>query len=304
MISAVQVWSADDWEIFAQSLLHGRHGPLQVQKIPAAHKGDFGIDYYCTKDAVAYQCYAVEEPIEISVRADRQKKKITTDVGKLVKNHVEIGKLFHGVPIKHWVLMTPLHDSKEVNLHCAKKTVELRNLSCPVLDPLVEVIIQDPGNFPDDSVALGISALSKVTLSIPMPSQSELTKWAAGSSDLLANATGKLKKRAAPNELDKVVSETVKSFLQGNALLDALRSGSPDLHEKIMSAIRSRARRLEFAGPQSGGSAGQILHTELDALIAGLQAAAPNLSFENAEQIAYGAVCEWIMRCPLDFPNA
>ena len=303
ILNAVQVWNPDDWEIFAQSLLHRRHGPLHVQKIPAAHKGDYGIDYYCTKDAVAYQCYAVEEPIDISVRAERQKKKITTDIGKLVKNHVEIGKLFHGVPIRHWVLMAPRHDSKDINLHCAKKTKDLRDVGCSAFDPMVEVTIQDPSYFPNDAVALGMSALSKVTLSIPTPSPSDLATWAAGSSDLLANATGKLKKRAAPDKLDDVVSDAVRSFLQGNALLDALRSGSPDLHEKVMSAVRSRARRLEFAGPQSGGSAGEILHAELDALIAAMQAAAPSLSAENAEQIAYGSICEWIMRCPLDFPN-
>jgi hypothetical protein len=263
MLSAVQVWNPDDWELFAQSLLHGRHGPLHVQKIPAAHKGDYGIDYYCTKDAVAYQCYAVEEPIDISVRAERQKKKITTDVGKLFKNHLEIAKLFHGVPIRHWVLLAPLHDSKDVNLHCAKKTKDLRDHSCPSFDAMIEVIIQDPSNFPNDVVALGVSALSKVNLSIPKPSNSELATWAAGSSDLVANATQKLKKRAAPDKLDDAVSEAVRSFLQGNALLDALRSGSPDLHEQVMSAVRSRARRLEFAGPQSSGSAGQILHAEL-----------------------------------------
>ena len=122
-------------------------------------------------------------------------------------------------------------------------------------------------------------------------------------SNLLVNATEKLRKRAAPDKLDDVVGEAVKSFLQGNALLDALRSGSPDLHEKVMSAVRSRARRLAFAGPQLGGSPGQILHAELDALIAAMQEAAPSLSLENAEQIAYGSICEWIMRCPLDFPD-
>lgn len=180
----------------------------------------------------------------------------------------------------------------------------MRNTGVTTFAPEVEVIIQDPSNFPNDSVALGMSALSQVTLSIATPSKAELATWAASSSDLLANATGKLKKRAPPDKLDDVVGEAVRSFLQGNALLDALRSGSPDLHEKVMSAIKSRARRLEFAGPQAAGSAGEILHAELDALIAAMKVSAPSLSAENAEQIAYGSICEWIMRCPLDFPNA
>ncbi|MFG1379349.1 hypothetical protein [Xanthobacter autotrophicus] len=303
MSSAIQVWNPDDWELFAFSLLQGRHGPLHVHKIPAAHKGDYGVDYYCTKESVAYQCYAVEEPIDIATRAERQKKKITNDLGKLIANHVEIAKIFLGVPVRHWILVAPLHDSKEVNLHCAKKTKDLRDAGCTALDPMIEVMIQDPSSFPPDAVALGMSTLSEVALSIPSPSQKELDSWVAGSSDLLANATQKLKKRATPDQLDGVVAEAVRSFLQGNALLDALRSGSPDLHEKVMSAIKARTRRLQFAGPKAGGSAGEILHAELDALVAAIRAAAPSLSNENAEQVAYGSICEWIMRCPLDFPH-
>lgn len=304
MESAVQVWNPDDWESFSLSLLQHRHGILNVHKIPAAHQGDFGIDYYCTKAAVAYQCYAVEEPIDISTRAERQKKKITTDLRKIVANHVEITKLFLGLPIKHWILLAPNHDSKDVNLHCSKKTADMRKANCPALDVTFEVGIHDPSSFPKDAVALGISSVSSTRLSIPPPSQQELDAWIAGSTDLLANATRKLSKRTGVDQVQEAVADATKSFLQGNALLDALRNGSPELHEKVMSAINSRARRLQFAGPQGGETAGAILHNELDSLISAMRSAAPSLSNENAEQIAYGAISEWIMRCPLDFPNA
>ena len=289
--------------MFSLRLLQNRHSQLNVQKIPAAHKGDYGIDYYCTKDAVAYQCYSVEEPVDIAMRAERQKRKITTDLAKVLANHLEIGKLFLGAPIKHWVLLAPRHDSKEVNLHCAKKTGDLRDANCSALDALFEVVIHDPSSFPTAAVTAGISSLSTVKLAIPNPSQEELDTWAAGSSDLLANATRKLKKRTGPNQVRAAVAEAISSFLQGNAMLDALRTGSPDLHEKVMSAIKSRARRLQFAGPQGGSTAGAILHTELDALISAMRTAAASLSDENAEQIAYGSISEWIMRCPLDFPD-
>ncbi len=130
VVSAVQIWNPDDWEAFALCLLQSRHGALKVHKIPAAHKGDFGIDYYCTAEAVAYQCYAVQEPIDIATRSVRQQKKITTDIGKLLLNLGEVSKLFLGSPIKHWILLAPKHDSKEVNLHCSKKTLEVRAHKC------------------------------------------------------------------------------------------------------------------------------------------------------------------------------
>ncbi len=103
-----------------------------------------------------------------------------------------------------------------------------------------------------------MASLSKVTLSIPSPTQSEVDSWSVGSTNLLTNATEKLKKRASPDQLDEFVAEAVRSFLQGNALLDALRSSSPELHEKVITAVKSRARRLQFAGPQAGDTAGQV----------------------------------------------
>ena len=304
MVGAVQVWNPDDWEAFSLHLLQTRHGPLNVQKIPAAHKGDFGLDYYCIKDAVAYQCYSVLEPIDISMRADRQKAKITRDLAKVVKNQTEIAKLFLGAPIRHWILLVPLHDSKEVNLHCSKKTADMRKAGCGILDSNFEVSVHDTGNFPASAVATGMSAIGNVRLAIPMPSDAELAAWQAGSLQLLANTTRKLSKRAQPSDLDETVADTMKAFLQATALLDALRNGSPDLHEKVMLAVNSRARRLKFVGPKTGQPPSEVLGGELDMMIGALKEAAPSLSDENAEQIAYGTIAEWIMRCPLDFADA
>jgi hypothetical protein len=215
VVSAVQVWNPDDWEVFALSLLQSRHGPLSVHKIPAAHKGDFGIDYYCTTQAVAYQCYAVQEPIDIATRANRQKKKITIDTGKIISNASDVSKLFMGTPIKHWILLTPLHDSKEVNLHCSKKTLEIRGLNCPHLDGHFEVSIHDQQSFPADAVAAGIAAMTTVTLDVPSPTSAEMMHWQVGSPSLLANATHKLMKRAGPHKIQEAVAEAVRSFLQG-----------------------------------------------------------------------------------------
>ncbi|MGJ4940641.1 hypothetical protein ACQR1W_08730 [Bradyrhizobium sp. HKCCYLS1011] len=275
MINQVQIWNPDDWELFSLGLLQNRHGPLNVQKIPAAHKGDYGIDYYCTNDLVAYQCYSVEEPVDIATRAERQKTKITKDLSKLLANYLDIAKLFLGVPIKHWILLAPLHDSKEVNLHCAKKTGDMRETKCPVLDPLFEVKIQDTSSFPCNAIAAGMSSLSTITLAVPNLSQEELDKWAASSSNLLANATKKMRKRASPDQVQAAVAQTIRDFLQGNAMLDALRTESPDLHEKIMSAIKSRARRLQFAGSRGGPTPSAVLHTEFDSLISAIAAAVP-----------------------------
>ncbi|PSC02842.1 hypothetical protein SLNSH_21835 [Alsobacter soli] len=304
MASVVQQWNPDDWETFALSLLQARHGSLNVHKIPATHAGDFGIDYYSTSDSVIYQCYCVEEPIDIDVRASRQKSKITTDLKKIVDRAADVSRIFHGVPVRTWVLLVPVHDSKEVNLHCAKKTEDLRKLGCSHLDQEFEVCVHDQGSFPGAALAAAMSALTNISLNVQPPTQQELDEWQAGSPDLLANATAKLSKRMAPGTVQDVVVGGVELFLRSNALIDALRVSAPDLHEKVASAISSRARRLSYVGPQGGPVPNNIMNTELETLIAAIKGAAPTLSSANAEDIALGTLSEWIMRCPLDFPNA
>lgn len=213
MISAVQVWNPDDWEAFALSLLQSRHGALNVHKIPAAHKGDFGIDYYCTEQAAAYQCYAVQEPVDIATRADRQKKKITADVAKIISNANEVAKLFLGRPIKHWILLAPAHDSKDVNLHCSKKTIEVREQAHAHLDGSFEIGVHDQRSFAAEAVAAGMAKLASVVLSVPHPTSEEMGLWEAGSPDLLLNATTKLLKRTGESGVQPAVAEAVRSFL-------------------------------------------------------------------------------------------
>lgn len=303
MVGVVQQWNPDDWEAFALSLLQARHGPLEVHKIPATHKGDLGIDFYCPVQAVVYQCYAVEEPVDIETRADRQKSKITTDIKKIVDAPSEVSKLFHGEPVKKWVLLAPLHNSKDVNLHCAKKTKDLRALKLKHLAADVEVCIHDQSSFPGAALHAAMASLTNVSLSVTAPTKAELDAWQAGSANLLANATTKLAKRTAPGTVEAAVSDGVELFLKGNALVDALRSSAPDLHEKVAAAISVRARRLTYIGPQGGPAANNILNTELATLISAIKDAAPTLSQANAEEIALGTVSDWIMRCPLDFPS-
>jgi len=302
VVNIVQQWNPDDWESFALSLLHARHGILNVQKVPATHQGDFGIDFYCTSDSVIYQCFAVEEPVDITKRATRQKSKITTDLKKVVDGAVEVSKLFFGAPIKKWILLVPLHDSKDVNLHCAKKTTETRALNLSHLRSDFEVCVHDQGSFPGGALTAAMSALTNVSLSVQSPTQQELDAWRAGSPSLLANATKKLSKRTSPGGVQDAVVSGVELFLKGNALVDDLRSRAPDLHEKVVAAISTRSKRLGFVGPQGGPAATNIMNTELETLINAIKDAAPTLSHANAEDIALGTLSDWIMRCPLDFP--
>jgi hypothetical protein len=145
--------------------------------------------------------------------------------------------------------------------------------------------------------------LANLSLTVAAPTPEELDDWEAGSADLLANATAKLAKRVSGPAVQTAVGQGVEAFLRGNALIDALRSNAPDLHDKVAAAIQLRARTLTFTGPQGGTLPSSILHAEIASLTRAIKDSAPSLSDTNAQEIALGTVSEWIMRCPLDFAD-
>jgi len=137
-----EFWDPNEWEDHALGLLHDRHGAVNVMKVPARHKGDFGVDYYCLMDRVAYQCCAVQEPCEVADRASKQKAKITTDLVKFCTRS-GVAVVFSGLKISRWILLVPIHDSAQVNIHLTAKTGEARQKGLPYVADDFEVLMHD-----------------------------------------------------------------------------------------------------------------------------------------------------------------
>src|SRR4051794_1549092 len=108
--------SGNDWQDWADQLLTRRYGPAQYQKIPAKDSGDAGIEGY-SLSGHAYQCYGCEEPVSTEERYNKQRDKMTDDLGKFVKNNTKLQGLLGTVAISRWCLFVPYFDSKKIVVH-------------------------------------------------------------------------------------------------------------------------------------------------------------------------------------------
>ena len=77
-------WDGEDWQRHINTLLSLRYG-VRYQTIPDKDQGDWGLEGF-SDDGVAYQCYAAEEPLTVSDLTDKQRNKITRDIGKFCDN--------------------------------------------------------------------------------------------------------------------------------------------------------------------------------------------------------------------------
>lgn len=298
-----EFWEPDDWELHVYGLLQDRHGPLNIHKVPARHKGDHGIDYYSLEDQVSYQCYAVQEPCEVADRAEKQKTKITTDIKKFCTKKAELCNLFGSVQMARWVLLVPLHDSSQVNAHATAKTIEVKALGLSYIAPNFEVMIQDLESFDATSRALRAMLRHSISLAAQPASTQQIEQWSESSESLVNTLRTKLSKRVGADEekLGESIGEAIRWFLDRENALEALRATLPDLHEALMGVILRHGQRLSLYGPPADGAAHQILRTELEALMKALKDI-PNVADAAAHQLALGTVSDWLMRCPLDFP--
>jgi len=302
MTTVIEAWDGDEWEVHVGRLLQDRHGSINLQKVPAKHSGDGGLDYYCTSEAVVYQCYAVQEPIDVPARAAKQKTKITTDIGKLCKAGGVAANLFKLKPISRWILAVPKHDSREVNGHAATKAEQVRNMGLAHIAPDFDILIHDRDDFDEESWKRRAGLRARLRLAIAPATDQDVADIETSSVDLVDNLRRKLAKRTrAASDLEDDVDVALRSFIEYQNALDFLRANAPEAHEEIVALTSQRLKRLKLVGAKASENAANILELELDSLTASFKERVANLDPDAAQELAFGVVSEWLMRCPLDF---
>jgi hypothetical protein len=297
MSAEIDIWDGAEWESHVLYLLQAEYGAHNVQKVPAKHLGDCGLDYLCLHERLVYQCYAVEEPVEIAVRAQKQKTKITTDIKKFCNPMGGAAKMLSGQKIKRWILAVPTLDSKSVVEHAAKKAAEVQAKKLSYVDDDFQILILDRDAFDAETWNHRMLLRKRLRPVVAEPTDDEVAAVSDGDQTLADNLRTKMSKRVAnPGELEDAVDDLLRVFVQSENAKVALRSMAPDAYESVVLLISQRLRRLKLGSRISGADP---LDAEIDGLKEAILAAVPNLDPGTADTIALGAVSDWLMRCPL-----
>ena len=294
----------EEWQNWANKLLTCHYGPTDYQKVPDNDRGDSGIEGFTISEGHAYQAYGCEEPLSTVARYEKQRDKITRDIDKFIKNQPILDKLFGTVRITRWVLFVPYYDSKELLAHATKKTAEVIEAQLPYVADTFHVKVCEEEDFVierDQLINAGTKALL-VRTDAATPEQ--VTNWVSSNDSLAATLDGKLRKLPTiRNDRDRQLfhEKVLGWYLKGQAILDALRK-YPDTYEKVVAAISHRENFLAMA-TVSGSPPQQILNSSIQELFKTLQREVRDLHTFSAEALAHEAVADWLLRCPLDFPE-
>ncbi|WP_413249131.1 hypothetical protein [Sinomonas flava] len=281
---------------------YAANNPHNLQLVPDRHKGDLGIEAY-SHDGIAYQCYAAEEPLSVNERYEKQRNKLTTDLGKLRKNREELIRLLGRTILHHYVFMVHKHDSRLLISHATEKATEVAAWGLPFLAPSLIIVIETDEDYAVEREA--IHALPAPLVAPKVITAEDTKSWQEGNPSLRSTAAEKLGRvNASESTIETVLQALTSQYLQGENALERLRTISPEVHRGVLAAKAQREDLLVLEYPPSKTDTQKKLAVIAKEFALSLRNDYRVLNEQTAQTLAWSAVADWLMRCPLDFEGA
>lgn len=291
-------WDGNEWEQFSLRLIRERHGPENVQPIPANVKGDLGLECITTCGCV-YQSYAPQETSDTHKAASAMKAKAGRDLGKLEKYKTEIEKLLGGKKIRRWILICPFLDDKDVVRFVAQKAEKTRTKNLNFLCDDFRGLVHCQADFGIEIERIRLSATS-ATVKLINPDATAIEEAGNNISEILIEKLERGFPESNPETRLKKQNGFIRTHIRAENAMEKLQRDAPELWDRLTMAIALEEERLTLAG-STGVSTSGILTSEQDRLATALAVALPTLDANVINAIAIGQIGTWLIECPLDF---
>lgn len=295
-------WKGKEWQEFALQLVQRRHGAENVQVVPDKVRGDAGLEFFTTCGCL-YQCYAPEETSNVAKAASAMKAKAGRDLPKLEKNKAIIEKLLAGTAARRWILLCPFLDNKDVVVSIRARGLVVKAANLAFLTADFEALCHSQEDFQVEIEQLRAMSLGP-PLSVSPPTETQVKD--AGKTEIGARIDDKLGRAFGSKTPDAQIAarrdQYVKAHLHRENTLEELRENHAILWERAFETIEAEEARLIAVGA-SATLPGQQLQESMNRMEASLAEALPTLNPALRTRIALGTISDWLIRCPLDFPE-
>lgn len=284
------------WQELCLQVLRVQHGNDLVT-IPDTDRGDAGLEAF-SLTGVAYQTYSPQGSLSVQVRYERQRDKMTTDVGKFIDNDAKLQRLLGYTRIDRWVLLVPVVDSRKIVEHATAQSSRLQAAGLSYAENTIRVLTH---TIEEDYAAALRTVCSQGLAAVGIPDIAELD-YSTVDTEQVRTMRGKLMKVPVYGDhvrLDKMVDYLLASSVQGQSHREYVRDFYPELDQRLESEFLALQNRVEFELPSDGHEPGRMLALTME--LAGQVTSVMNANPLKSQQVAHGQVADWLMECPLDF---
>jgi len=300
-----KVWDGKVWQKYVEDLLVLTYGPEDFQRIPDECQGDLGLEAF-TRSGIGIQCYAPQGHLNIKQRYEKHRSKLSTDISKLITNQDGLRSVLGQTVLKRWFFVIPDHDNKQLIAFANKKAEEVRSKCLTYISVDFEIQIHDDGAFPAARNKLLGPADVVLPLDLPQANPAQIQDWAAENDGLIQVVDGKLRRLSTLTSRklrQECRNRLVAKSIEGQNILEQIRSLSPDLYERIIQLKSARAASLAMESYTSTINPNDRLTSVVNDYMASLRKEVKVLPHGADTVLGYEAVSDWLALCNLDFPE-
>lgn len=161
MTDSTHQWREKDWERHVDALLSTHHAIFgeSYQPVPD-YKGDRGLEGF-SNTGDSYQSYADQNSKTKEQCTEKQKKKIREDLKKLETYADFWADVLGDLKLKHWTLMVPNLEDKEVIKYARTKSRQLVKKGLSFIDDAFYADVKTAEQFPAAKAILRDPSLPK-----------------------------------------------------------------------------------------------------------------------------------------------
>ncbi|CAH1522901.1 conserved hypothetical protein [Vibrio owensii] len=297
----VGLLDGDRWERLIQSVFKKRYDTYQDM---VASPGDLGIEGFVLDEGIMIQCYCPDEEYSAGILHEKQRDKMTTDLGKLAKNEDALVKHIGDCQISQWLFITPRIGKHDIHAHARKKEAEVKEQGLAFIAEDFQVLVKDLDYFIQDIRQLQIvngqqlcftSATGQV---IPEPELKTEYDDNIAEKNEVRSFINNVYKPTAHQRLNEL---TKKLYLDGYDILRRIFNQSPELYERIAKLVNNFEDEVEEVSMTWEGSP-QKLVTSIEEKLIGRFEKDPHIStieHEDLRAITKHMVARWIAECPM-----
>lgn len=297
--------NGDTWEDLFQQVFKKKYGEEGYQEMVAS-PGDFGIEGYTKKTGLAFQCYCPDKQYTQQELYEKQRDKITKDLGKLRKFKKQLKDRLGETRIKQWIFITPEVNHNDLLAHAQTKQNEVKTWNLDILDNDFTVLVRDGEFYATEIYHFQTINGEKVVFDELAPSM-WFQEPDQDLSDYEENINRKNKIRCnyenSKNDvkLQKINDLTIKKWLEGEGIIKRIESTAPKIYHHLARVISQYEDEVSELSLSWQGDAEELTNNIRENLYLRLKNELPDMSPTDQRRISDHMVAKWIALCPLDY---
>ena len=208
--------------------------------------------------------------------------------------------------LKEWILVIPRWEDKALLAHAEEKMKSLRTAGLSFISRTIVPGICTGENFFVERQQLIQAGKESLRIVVTSVDPTQITDWVAANDELVA----KLDKKASAichqdvTRARQLRNESVRHYLDGQNALTKLRANYPDIFEAVDRVKKDKEHFLVTESLATSALPPDHWRETRDSLEMELAEKLHGLDRFTVKQFVHEAVADWLLRCPLDFPNS